>query len=498
MSVLEKINTIVPDKINLLEEAILLTVPKFHKQNLCSGVYSYNEMNIIRKLGLAYSEAGHTKQAVELLSQLYNYITIRAKSITRPGRIISPIAHSYSLVLLQDGKPQQAFDVAECGMQNCIDYGYQGELIRLLELEAKCLISLKKTKQGKERSLEAMTLRKVIEKFSKQPEKEDWKNINQSFISKLSYNGNKNMHLGKVIKHVRENRGFSQKMLCQGLCTTATLSRFESGEQSPSWDCVRSMLERLGMGDENYTAILTAEEIELDRMKNEIMKLNVAFRKEKKEKHKETLNTVLNMLDQMETQIKKTDSINRQFIMRERTIIAEQNHSCSLDEKLNQLLEALHLTLPNLCFDNMNQFLYSHEEFSLLINIASTYYNLGQVRQAFYIYEQLYRVFYKKYFHHHLMILFTHNYAINLGNEKSYNDAIHVAADGIYIAIERKQYEILPILLHTQAECFYLLEQPEKCKEYYSYIAPLYRIFGDYQNLKTLSIDAEERFHMKF
>ncbi|MCI8315416.1 MAG: helix-turn-helix domain-containing protein [Lachnospiraceae bacterium] len=59
-----------------------------------------------------------------------------------------------------------------------------------------------------------------------------------------------------MIKHVRENRGFSQKILCQGLCTTATLSRFESGEQSPSWDCVRSILERLGMEDENYTTIL--------------------------------------------------------------------------------------------------------------------------------------------------------------------------------------------------------------------------------------------------
>ncbi len=54
--------------------------------------------------------------------------------------------------------------MAECGIQNCINYGYQGKLVRLLELEAKCLISLKKTKQGKEWS---------IENFSKQPEKED-------------------------------------------------------------------------------------------------------------------------------------------------------------------------------------------------------------------------------------------------------------------------------------------------------------------------------------
>lgn len=75
---------------------------------------------------------------------------------------------------------------------------------------------------------------------------------------------------------------------------------------------------------------------------------------------------------------------------------------------------------------------------------------------------------------------------------------IRVADDGIAIAIEKKQYEVLPILLHVQAECFYLLGQTDKCREYYAYIAPLYRLFGDYRNLEILSIDAEERFDIKF
>ncbi len=495
--VLENLNSAVTERIQLLEEAILLTVPKFQEQHLAAGVYGYDEMDMIRRLGLAYADAGQTKRAVQLLSQLYDHVTARAGNINRPGRVISPVAHSYGTALMRDQKPQQALAIAEYGIQNCI-FGYDGELVSLLELEAECLMALEMPDQGKEKALQASTLRRLTEKFSGQSIQEEQEDINQSILHELSCAESKNMHLGKVIKHVRERRGFSQKQLCQGLCTVATLSRFESGEQSPSWDCVHAMLERLGMAQDEYTAILTADELHLDKMKKEIMKLGVMHEREKAEHKHDILNTLLNMIDDMESKIKKTDIINRQFIMRQRALIAYETHTCDLDERLNRLTAALHMTLPNLSFEDMHQMLYTEEEFSLLINIARTYHKLGQVRQSFYIYEQLYRVFKRNYYHHDLMIFFAQSYAIALSNEKADEDVIRVADDGIAIAIEKKQYEVLPILLHVQAECFYLLGQTDKCREYYAYIAPLYRLFGDYRNLEILSIDAEERFSMKF
>lgn len=495
--VLEKLNGAVTERIRWLEKTILLTVPRFQEQNLGAGVYGFDEMNMIRRLGLAYAEAGQTKRAVQLLSQLYDYAVAHAESINRPGRVLSPIAYSYGMALMRDKKPQQALEIAECGVQNCI-FGYDGELVNLLELEARCLMSLGRTDQGKEKALEASTLRVLTEKFSGQSVQDGQKDMNESILYELSCGGNKNMHLGKVIKHVRERRGFSQKQLCQGLCTAATLSRFESGEQSPSWDCVHSMLERLGMARTQYTAILTADEIHLDKMRKEIAKLSVILESEKTEHKGDVLNKLLNMMDDMESRIKKTDAISRQFIMRHRALTAYEAHTCDLNERLDRLIAALHLTLPDLSFEDMNQMLYSEEEFSLLINIASTYHKLGQVRQSFYIYEQLYRVFKRNYYHHDLMILFAQSYAIALAGEKAYEDVIRVADDGIAVSIEKEQYELLPILLHAQAECFYLMGQVEKCREYYAYIAPLYRLFGDYRNLETLSIDAEERFSMKF
>lgn len=123
--------------------------------------------------------------------------------------------------------------------------------------------------------------------------------------------------------------------------------------------------------------------------------------------------------------------------MRQRALIAYETHTCDLDERLNRLTAALHMTLPNLSFEDMHQMLYTEEEFSLLINIARTYHKLGQVRQSFYIYEQLYRVFKRNYYHHDLMIFFAQSYAIALSNEKADEDVIRVADDGIALAIEK-------------------------------------------------------------
>lgn len=493
--VLEKLNGAATERMRLLEEAVLLTAPRFQEQNLGAGVYGYDEVDIIRRLGLAYSEAGQTKRAVQLLSQLYDYVLARAWNVIRPGRVIAPVAYSYGMALMRDGKPQQAYEMAECGMQNSI-YGYDGGMVSMLDLEAECLTALGRTDQGEEKARQASALRWAVKKFSAQSNQEKREDVNQSILEEMSRGGSEKAHLGMVMRHVRERRGFSQKQLCQGLCTVATLSRFESGGQSPSWDCVHSMLERLGMVWTNYTAILTADEIRRDKMRKEIVKLSIMLAREKAEKKNDILHMVQNMMDALEAEIKQTDTVNRQLIMRQRAIIAYEMHTCDLNERLDRLIEALHMTLPDLVFEDIMQALYSDEEFSLLINIACTYHKLGQVRQSFYIYEQLYRVFQRNYYHHDLMILFTQSYANALATEKAYEDAIQVAGDGIATAIEKEQYEILPILLHTQAECLYLVGQAGQCEEYYRYIAPLYRLFGDYRNLEILRTDAEERFHM--
>ncbi|UPM53815.1 helix-turn-helix domain-containing protein [Gottfriedia acidiceleris] len=55
------------------------------------------------------------------------------------------------------------------------------------------------------------------------------------------------MVVGKIIKFYREKRGFSQEMLCEGICSKSYLSKFENGKVILSPDIIASFSERLGI-----------------------------------------------------------------------------------------------------------------------------------------------------------------------------------------------------------------------------------------------------------
>ncbi|SFD38354.1 helix-turn-helix transcriptional regulator [Bacillus sp. UNCCL81] len=55
------------------------------------------------------------------------------------------------------------------------------------------------------------------------------------------------MLVGKIIKFYREKRGFSQEMLCEGICSKSYLSRFECGKATFSPEMIALFSDRLGI-----------------------------------------------------------------------------------------------------------------------------------------------------------------------------------------------------------------------------------------------------------
>lgn len=58
--------------------------------------------------------------------------------------------------------------------------------------------------------------------------------------------------IGSVIKKLREGQGLTQSQLCHGLCTTATLSKFENGELELDYFLVVAFMQRLGYGLDKF------------------------------------------------------------------------------------------------------------------------------------------------------------------------------------------------------------------------------------------------------
>ena len=83
-----------------------------------------------------------------------------------------------------------------------------------------------------------------------------------------------NYRLGDYIRQRRQELNLTQEQVCAGICEPVTLSRFENGRQTPSRTRINAILQRLGLPDDRYYALVTPEELEIEALKKQIVACN--------------------------------------------------------------------------------------------------------------------------------------------------------------------------------------------------------------------------------
>ena len=249
----------------------------------------------------------------------------------------------------------------------------------------------------------------------------------------------------------------------------------------------------------------------LDKLLAGIPKLEDAFRKfadwlnglSKKLYDMFTFPGVLEKVERLEQVAEPDDRIVRQYIMAERATLGKPDGPYSPEERLNLLLEALRITVPNLDLEEINLGLYSMEETTLLNQIAVAYVRMGQEKKAIDIYRQLLKYVQKRYCdgmsrYAGKFALMAHNYTRTLFAVRRYDDALEVAELGRKVCVEYAHYQFLPGLLDLMGGCYFYQGDLDKCKEYYRDAHCLYRIIGDDHNRLLLEKEAKERLGLEF
>ena len=124
-------------RLDMLLEAIRLTVPHFDLEAMDDRLYSIDEVKIISQIAEAYSEAGQHEKAAGIFSQLLTYVRDHYQNVTNPSRYLSPTAFNYARELCLTGRYAEALDIAELGQRLCLDYGYCQSLPGLLAVMAE-------------------------------------------------------------------------------------------------------------------------------------------------------------------------------------------------------------------------------------------------------------------------------------------------------------------------------------------------------------------------
>lgn len=309
--------------------------------------------------------------------------------------------------------------------------------------------------------------------------------------------------LGEYIRHRRLELGLTQEQLCEGICEPITISRLETGKQNPTKNTITALLQRLGLPDDRYVALLSKRETELDALQKELVSYNIQYQNALEPEKSRLQAQAYEKLRQLEALAEENDTVTKQLILRSRVLLGKEGGGpYSLDEQLELLMDAIRLTVPRFDLEEINRSLYSLDEVKVINQIAGVYTEKGQHRMAAEILGQL-----LKYIHKHyqnilqsggLLPLVSHNYARVLHLCKRYEEAIEVAQLGRESCVKFGHYQVLAGLLHTAAICYHEIGQHEQSKELFYQAYYLYKATGSKRGAYLAQTDAKEYENIEF
>ena len=306
----------------------------------------------------------------------------------------------------------------------------------------------------------------------------------------------KEFPIGEVIRQRRIELGLTQEELCEGIYEPPTMSRIETGRQTPSRTKLNVLLQRLGLPDDRYYALLSDNETKIADLQKEIVSCNV-LGKEKKG---------LEMINELEEIADPQDTTIQQFILRSKVILGKLENGeikpYSFEQKLEILFQAIHLTSPRFNIEEIDRGLYGLDEVKVINQIALTYSRNDEHKKAIDIYYQLLR-YIKKHFQNilqsgGLLPLVCYNYARELDLVKRYEDALEIAQLGWQACVQYGQYRNLPVIIALMAECYHFLNDDNKRIEYYRQAYYIHKAIGNEKSIGVIMSETKKYFGNDF
>lgn len=265
----------------------------------------------------------------------------------------------------------------------------------------------------------------------------------------------KNVFLGEYVKQRRLDLGLTQEQLCDGICEPMTLSRLENGKQTPSRNRINALLQRLGLPDDRYFALLSKNELEMEALKKEIVACNVT----------EKVPEGFEKLAQFEKLADPDDQISQQFALCSRVLLGRLDGRYTPLEQIDLLMQAIRLTVPRFDLESIESFLYTKKE---------TITSIG------------------------VLPLVLYNYARVLDLCGRYEEGAALAKEGREACIQYGHYQELPRCLEIEAECRHFMGDDEISKELYYQSYYLCKVIGYQIGLEVVKKEAKEYLNIDF
>lgn len=177
--------------------------------------------------------------------------------------------------------------------------------------------------------------------------------------------------VGQAIKGARIRKEIQQSILCDGICSVATLSKIENGQQNPSATVMEALLERLGLPVGLYNVPVTDIRFKRTLLEQQIIHSVAGL---------ET--NIENLLKEYVNQPEQMDKFEQQFYLY-MTAIQKHLRKESPSEILTLHIKAMKITFPNFSSEQLPSGRYfTATELVILNNIALEERRIGNNKKA--------------------------------------------------------------------------------------------------------------------
>lgn len=304
------------------------------------------------------------------------------------------------------------------------------------------------------------------------------------------------MFLGEVIRQRRMELGLTQEQLCEGICEPMTISRFENGKQTPSRNRIKAILQRLGLPDDRFYALLSNKELELGNLEKELVSCHVRFERAADEDQASIREEAFAVHRRMQELMDKDDILTKQEIIRSRFLLRKFDGDFSFEEGMSMLLDAIRLTSPKFDIQHIENGLYMLNEIKLINNMANCCLRHGRHEEANAILAPLLRYLQERWDkippNRAFIPTVAYNYSRELGIVGRHEEALEVGEYARKICVNYGYYSSLPSILAVMAKNHFHLGHRKESMELYKQAFYLYKALDEDGNREIIQDEARE------
>lgn len=305
----------------------------------------------------------------------------------------------------------------------------------------------------------------------------------------------KEVFLGEVIRHRRLELGLTQEELCEGICEPMTISRLENGRQTPSRNRIKSLLQRLDLPDDRFFGLLSAKEMQIRNLEDEITRCHARFERASNEEKWKIRVEIINFHRQLESVMDKDDTFSKQIILCSTYLLGTENGPYGYEEGMTILLNAMLLTSPKFDLNRIDRGPYTENEIKLIANMALC---CSQAKRHYEAINILRSLLYYLQAHwqispsvHAFIPMVAFSYASELKVVGQHDEAASLADYARNVCINYGYYSILPDLLHILAEFHYHRGNRVESEDFYRQSYYLYKSVADEQKCAIIQAEAK-------